>query len=664
MYTPNKLPQSRAANTPRLLGWSNRRTPVAKQIMTHNKLSEMYENVLKKVARGTINKKNAWDVQMCSYVPELVRMEEGNFARSGTVINAASIVLAHQIDSVHDRGHTVWKNLISNAKGSKDPEALRDAARERRRMNKKTLCKNNDIYTNLDQLRSSRDPFFEKTAASFDAGDTNGLMVKNLTTQKSGSLVFNGDDKLHCLASTKPAYPEVQLLPEQIFQSIPFPTKRKLRRNRGLFPQAMTCNKTIEFYERQAEAIEQGIDDDSCFDKDMDLTQKLNFDESIIDQESSFMAGGESEHLSDFGNANELADAQQDNLIDLEEMMAADPEGEQFIWDGEAAPDEPHAFQAPNLDELTNFFSMDNMWSGNRKIKALRKRDQDPLQVAQQKSQRKRRKINFIEFVQRVNEGEDLEQQEVSPEEIEALDLQMKTHVMQQVDQRLFHTVEPRSLMLPQKVVNQWRTELRILPRDFKVGPDIFFRPSLRPNVRLHCPKRKVSQIGVSEEPENPLEDFQDPALESSAAPFEFPEDDDQELDLGGLAPIMDENLGELLNWNDPNKRTKLEIPYTREPCEFNVSLMKKRIWRRIVTKGVDTEDGEKSISYDDLFAAVIIELPKKTVRTITVHIFYVCLLYCCNEYKLRLKQPGIDDCENFEIFTTKESPLPSRASS
>ena len=69
-------------------------------------------------------------------------------------------------------------------------------------MNKKTLCKNNDIYTNLDQLRSSRDPFFEKTAASFDAGGMNGLMVKNLTTQKSGSLVFNGDDKLHCLAST------------------------------------------------------------------------------------------------------------------------------------------------------------------------------------------------------------------------------------------------------------------------------------------------------------------------------------------------------------------------------------------------------------------------------------------------------------------------------
>eukprot|EP00493_Phyllostaurus_siculus_P003298 UN03312 len=46
--------------------------------MTHNKLSEMYETVLKKVARGTINKKNAWDVNMCSYVPELVRMEEGN----------------------------------------------------------------------------------------------------------------------------------------------------------------------------------------------------------------------------------------------------------------------------------------------------------------------------------------------------------------------------------------------------------------------------------------------------------------------------------------------------------------------------------------------------------------------------------------------------------
>eukprot|EP00493_Phyllostaurus_siculus_P027326 UN27673 len=227
----------------------------------------MYQTVLARVAKGAINKKNAWDVKMCSYVPELVNMEESNFARNGTIINSASIVLAHQIDAVHDRGHRVWKNLVTNSKDDKTDAQKLEAARLKRRYNKKTLATKGMIETKIELLKSSRDPFFEKTAASFDAGGSHGLMVQNLTTQKSGSLIFNCEEKLDAFAPKSNQYPEVEVIPENILESIPFPSKRRLKRTRGLFPQASTCNRTIEFYNKQAEAIEQGMDDHSIFDQ-------------------------------------------------------------------------------------------------------------------------------------------------------------------------------------------------------------------------------------------------------------------------------------------------------------------------------------------------------------------------------------------------------------
>merc|ERR1719203_872546 len=105
-------------NTPRLLGWSVRRTPLQHTPMSTTRLHNMYEQVLRKINKNQVNKKNAFDPdnKICSYLGDFVKMEPNNFPRNGTMINAASIVLGHQIDSVHDRGQTVWNNLMSNSK--------------------------------------------------------------------------------------------------------------------------------------------------------------------------------------------------------------------------------------------------------------------------------------------------------------------------------------------------------------------------------------------------------------------------------------------------------------------------------------------------------------------------------------------------------------------
>jgi len=654
LYTPNKAGHGRGGmNTPRLLGWTNRRTPMSRPVLHSNALAEMYENVLTRVSKNSINKKNAWGVNLCHYVKQIVDMDKDNFTRNGSVINTASIVLAHQIDSVHDRGHTVLKNLVTKSE-KKDSAAIREAARQRRRMNKKTLA-TSGITTKIELLLNSRDPLFEKTAASFDAGGVKGLMLSNLTTHKEGSLIFSCEEKLQAF-STEKYREEMQVIPRSVLDNIPLPSKKRLKRCRGIFPQAQRCSQTIEFYKRQKEAIEQGLEEDSVFDQSIDLTQKIDFEDSII-EDSSFMVGDDVP-AGEISEGGALAGESPDELL---EKLGFDG-GERFIWDGDEAPEEPHAFRVPDFDNLHDLFDRDNNWTGGRgrnlrRIQALRKRDQGLLVPTKE---RKRRKVNYFDFVSRGGEERNLEVHEMTEEEIEAQENKLRNLIMQQVDQRLFTRAEPSEICLPERTEKKWQEKEQTLPQDMKLKPDMFFRCSLRPSLQLHCPERAL--MPLPEEPMmDPLGEMQDPGAESSMAPpFDFPDEPEMpEVDIGGPVPIMDENLGEMLtNFRANDPKAKLEIPYTREPCDFNVSLMKKRIWRRICA-GKVTEDGNRVVTYTALLRGVVRELPKRTADKISVHILYVCLLYCCNEYNLRLKQPGLDDCDNFQIFTTAASPVP-----
>ena len=91
-----------------------------------------------------------------------------------------------------------------------------------------------------------------------------------------------------------------------------------------------------------------------------------------------------------------------------------------------------------------------------RKLDFFHERDRMILNAEEEKKQRKRRKINFFDFVQRCAENEDLQQLELTQEQIEAEDRKLQIRVMTQVDQRLFHNVDPKSFTLTRKVKKQW----------------------------------------------------------------------------------------------------------------------------------------------------------------------------------------------------------------
>lgn len=733
LYTPQsnaKMPGR--LNTPAMLGWTssrntpNRGTPRHRTPMTKNALSSMYEKVLTRVNKNTINKKNAWDFKICSYIPELLQMEPENFPRSGALINATSIVLAARIDSVHDRGHKVWRNLVGSEKKPGDERSQDGENKKRKKYYKKILVDQTNLTIKLESITTSRDPLFEKTAAMFDEGGVKGLMVANLMTQKSGRLVFNGDVRIESFQDSLPLH-VADKIPDDLIKMLPFKYDPECS---SLCPQAALCRQTIDYYKKIADGLAQGLDMEE--DNEEELTQKLNFDEDPVDNfeeneidvvmdEFDPAEVGVPDMPDDYSDGEIPPCDQQQQVNDGGQLVAIVSENGDAIgptidmdqlpfrtvWQQDVS--DINLKESMGYENLTTYFDQQQNWAGSqhwskrkidgwnkRRIAGIRRREAlDGSMKAPQA--RKKRKVNYFEYENHRNAYKEHKKQgrlvaiiavDTEEENIKRKDEFLKRKVLQEIDQRDFHQTDRNRICLPKKKIKSWKTENRVLPKDFKIDPKLFFKMSLRPEFMI-CYANNEEQgnqagknidmsddddiypsgVGFDDDcdddvPRPEYMDGADSASQMPAGPFsEFEGDqenkNEEENQQPEINPVID-YFGETLEDDTPsNAKNKLSIPFSKIACDINVSKMKKRIWKCICRKGEKCDDDTLTITFGDLLREVIYVSPISVAEKITVNIIYVCLLYCCNEYMLELKTIGEDENEvsNFRVFTTQWSP-------
>jgi len=677
--------RSRARNqnsTTHLLHWSSRprRTPQNEKDLTY-----MYEKVLKYVQKGQIKSRNCWDITFVKHVDDIVKMDEKNFTRNGSVINAASVVLTTQIDSVHNQGIRVWRSL-----GTK--KSLNPSETIKRRIGRTTVSNNKLItVTKPSELLGSRDPLFEKTAGMFDEGGVKGLLLANLGTQ-DGEIVFRGDD---CLV----AFKENQALKCKIISvnkiSEGSESSNTVSSEKDIFPALIQmfsdceekktklcintnfCSNVINFYNKQKDSFATGLTDE--------LEQNipnLDFDRSLSDADNSF---DDTINLDDMSGDCSVSSGTNLNVPDL----ITTENQEEFEFE---------------MSTLTSYFSKDDVqsqsWKGpeswkRKRIQAMRKEVSSNnipmLKALHEKRLSDNNKtpnkectaINFLEFLLPPSIIKDTPDTEkgtdseiitpVSETNTEIDSLHTNLHFIQsiindkelnnipdserpdessvlmkrmmlQTDQTLFEQVDRYKILMSKSKYNARRNNHHYLPRDLDIKPDYFFRCSLRPNVILWC--KEPTDLPIHED--EYVFDLDENEYDSDVNPLDTKFDDNYD-------DISDNPIEQITNFVSPSSETPLVIPYNKDPCDINVSMMKKKIWKIICEK---EDSGVARIQFKELVSILVSRLPSHVTKKLTIHIIFVCLLYCCNEYCLRIR--GVD-LNTFEIATTVNSPIPPK---
>jgi len=703
--TPLNSKRAGQISTPRALNWSVRRTP--RQKLEAPALNTMYEKVLQRATKGRITRRNAWEIPICSYVKEIIDMEKGNFPRSATVIDAASQVLVMQIDDAHDRGQRVLRRL--NDKKARLEEDRKDAAKKKRAQKRKSIVPPNQIAVKISGIVAARDPLFEKTAAMFDEGGVKGLMLNNLQTQ-AGKIVFNCDDSLNAYQ------PLGNINDDQLNEQTETDLMKLMEariskvvgnKARDILPANDSCLNVVNFYERQTEKLEEGLDIvDGTFEDAVNMKKQLDFDESIIHSDDDGM--GEDFDL-DLPDLNINLEVEEEKLeieekLELEEQLNIEPLPEELGLEIDFnLPREMRFHQSfatdsilkdeswrQNFENLNTYFKDRNAWAGPRqqtwrskRLESIRKRTVNENLKEKMKRASKRRKVNYFKFVIPETADRNVKEDELDIESIGSLEVdedeRLMLDIMQGIDERLFEEVDRRKNMLPKRELQSWKKEFRILAKDEKLTPAILFKCSLLPRKIFHCPEGQ--DVLPEEEAENcidlgPGADEDENDSLGPALPFGCEIDDpplfsEQDLrednsekgpdisdsSLNDLKnPLLGENfLGEILTGipMNFNKENRLNIPFVKDPIDINVSAMKKSIWAALKELLKDRD----VVRFEELLEHVMFSVSFKTATKLTVHVFYVCLLYCCNEYKLRLECSDNNELGDFKVYLTEKSP-------
>ncbi|XP_027064801.1 condensin complex subunit 2-like [Coffea arabica] len=564
---------------------------------------ELFHNCIKLASENKINQKNTWELNLIDHLCEIIKVEEENdaetnFQKASCTLEAGVKIYSMRVDSVHSEAYKVLGGINRVGQENEKDNTLEDvidSSHEEGHSKKdqeRKLSPLSTLESSFEALNVKKfdvafavDPLYHQTSAQFDEGGAKGLLLNNLGV-----------------------YGNCQVL----FDSLELPGKCTLpaiERGRSETIDITFMRDTIEqmvFNIPEKEEISPTLKDIvNLFDEDNRRPPCEPC--SSVEKSPGQVKGAEDCFEFDNGACENCGGLDQDEETSLVDEGTYD--GGQILpslhGDGE-----PCVFSECDVDDRfekvddylflsLGLLSRQNAWAGPdhwkyRKAKEIPENEDDASPVKAKKS--KSRKIESdIDFTK-------------------ALDADMSNVFAPPKN--------PKSLLLP---ANRAPCNTR-LPEDCHYQPEDLVKLFLLPNVM--CLGRRRRKVPDESSPQE--DDYG--AMPSWDDQNGFDCFSDHESAYGNV-----EDLSNLVS--QPRQVNKIEVQYDKTSKQVDVQALKETLWDHIREKNL-AEVQENSEDHKISFKQILATFPSdcraaSSVRDISPHLCFICLLHLANEHGL-----------------------------
>lgn len=577
---------------------------------------ELFHNCIKLASENKINQKNTWDLSLIDHLCEIVKVEEAddvetNFQKASCTLEAGVKIYSMRVDSVHSEAYKVLGGINRVGQENEQDTAIEDGNSEQEEgRSKKELERKisplSTLESSFEALNVKKfdaafavDPLYHQTSAQFDEGGAKGLLLTNLGVYGGCRVLF---DSLEVPGKCTPCETEDD---KQDTIDISFAREHA---------QQMMLNMRLkdEISPTLRNIVNQFDEDNRRPTGTYSSGQKLAEQADASDSKEAEL------DVEAFENQGAWAFDQDDNTS----VVDGDLNDTDHIFSTQHEENESVSFQSPDVDDRfekvegylflsLGFNSKHNAWAGPDHWKYQKAKVSDDVPVTENGSplttKRPRSK----------------KQSEVDINFVEALDKEMPD---------VF--APPKNPKLILQPANKAPCNTR-LPEDCHYQPEHLVKLFLLPNIMCLGKRDKKS---LDESRQDNSDDYGPSSWDDEGAFGGQFDDENAHSDVDDSNSLIAQ----------PRQVNKIEVQYDRTSKQVDVQALKETLWDHLQESSQNLEPGkeEAAISFKHILASLPSECQvAASLKDISPHLCFICLLHLANEHGLRiLGCPNLDD--------------------
>ncbi|KAI5671323.1 hypothetical protein M9H77_11687 [Catharanthus roseus] len=575
---------------------------------------ELFHNCIKLASENKINQKNTWELSLIDHLREIIKVEEENdeetnFQKASCTLEAGAKIYSMRVDSAHSEAYKVLGgiNRVGHENEGDTSEEASDNNRQEeghvKKDQEKKLSPLSTLESSFESLNVKKfdvaftvDPLYHQTSAQFDEGGAKGLLLNNLGVYGNCQVLFDSlEVPGKCMLSTtewdSSATIDISFARDCIEQMVlSLPKKYEISSSlRDIL------NHLDEDSQRPPEPYSYGHESFSQVDGN-------NEDNFGLDNDG-------------FENCGTWDVNQDDEASIVDEgVNDGDP-----ILSSQNEESEPFVLKEHDLDGIfekvddylllsLGFSSKQNAWAGpdhwkyqkTKEPENPEKENASPLKTKKAKNRKVESDIDFTK----------------------ALDPDMSN--------AFAPPKNPKSLLQP---ASKARGNTR-LPEDCHYQPEDLVKLFLLPNVMcLGKKRRKVPgphELSAQRDDDGPMSSWDNNDIIDGSF--------DNDNDYGDV-----EDSSNLVS--QPRQVNKIEVQYDKTSKQVDVQALKETLWLHIQETNTESVQEETTS-----FKQILDKFPSDcraaaSVKEISPHLCFICLLHLANEHGLRIQgNANLDD--------------------
>ncbi|XP_074365571.1 condensin complex subunit 2 isoform X2 [Apium graveolens] len=604
---------ARAAATRRKATAAAAAAPESTPCLDKEHILDLFHNCIKLASENKINQKNTWELSLIDHLCDIIKVDaeddvETNFQKASCTLEAGVKIYSMRVDSVHSEAYKVLGGINRVGQENEEDGTVEDSnidGQEEDNSKKekdRKLSPLSTLESSFDALNVKKfdaafavDPLYHQTSAQFDEGGAKGLLLNNLGVYGGCRVLFDSSEVPAKCSSGSNQHDKGAMIDISFAKEC----------SEEMF---VNMSKKFEISPSLREIVNH-FDDDNKRPPDT-----FSFGTKPTEEMDEPYDNGAEFNADTFDNAGTWDDNQDDQTnLAYEGTYGDDP-----IMPSQYEVKESTDFHENDTDDRfgeiddylflnLGFTSKLNAWAGPdhwkfRKVKVPQNVSEDNgSPVITKKTKNKKQTTVDIDF-------------------LTCLDKDMSD---------IFAPPKnPKTLLLPTSKEPCSTT----LPEDCHYQPENLVKLFLLPNVMCLGRSRKKSTAEMSHEADN-YDNMQSWNYDTGFA---------DHFDDGN-----DRSDGEESNTlvSQPRQVNKIEVQYDRKSKQVDVQVLKETLWGSLQESQVQSVQGG-TISFKDALAAFPDDCKAaESLKDISPHLCFICLLHLANEHGLSIQgQESLDD--------------------
>ncbi|KAK1568486.1 hypothetical protein Q3G72_025079 [Acer saccharum] len=581
-----------------------------------DQILELFQNCIKLASENKINQKNTWELNLIDHLCEIIKVEENdvetNFQKASCTLEAGVKIYSLRVDSVHSEAYKVLGG-ISRAGQENEPDTMGEDAsghngheegNSKKDMEKKQ-SPSSTLESSFEALNVKKfdvafavDPLYHQTSAQFDEGGAKGLLLNNLGVYAGCRVLFDslevpGKD----ISCAKQKYEsdaiDLSFVREYVEQMV-----LNMQAKDEISP---TLRSIVNQFD------EDNTRPSNTFSSGEKLTDPVEPYSNEVDYDVDAFEDGET-YAFDHDD--------QPSVVE-EDLTGADPTFPSYHEETEPFSSQNHHIddRLENIDEYMflslGFSSKQNAWAGPDHWKY--------------------RKVKGSEDVPAAENGSAVPTKKTRSKKQAEPDIDFTKALDEELPDLFAPPKNPRSLLMPRNRAPCNTT----LPEDCHYQPEDLVKLFLLPNV-MCLGKRRRRKSSVEQRQET---DDYEPSQSWG----------DENMFDGQFDDRNDQSDGEDSNTlvSQPRQIHKTEVEYDKTSKQVDVQTLKETIWEHMQESPQMVVQGEEeTVSFRNLLSSFPSDCrAAATIKDISPHLCFICLLHLANEHGLSIHgTPNMDD--------------------